>query len=53
MYHPQTNETELGWVELHNQMSVDMDISNRVAEVLDPVGANQRRFYRLITPATP
>ena len=27
MYHPATNEAALEWVELHNQMSVDMDIS--------------------------
>lgn len=27
MYHPQTNEAALEWVELHNQMTVDMDIS--------------------------
>ena len=28
MYHPATNEASLEWVELHNQMAVDMDISN-------------------------
>ena len=28
MYHPATNEAGLEWVELHNQMAVDMDISN-------------------------
>ena len=28
MYHPPTNEAEMEWVELHNQMSVDMDISH-------------------------
>jgi Lamin Tail Domain/Concanavalin A-like lectin/glucanases superfamily/CotH kinase protein len=27
MYHPQTNEAALEWVELYNQMSVDMDLS--------------------------
>ena len=27
MYHPQTNEPALEWVELQNQMSVDIDIS--------------------------
>ena len=28
MYHPNaTNEAQLEWVELHNQMAVDMDIS--------------------------
>src|SRR6266850_602304 len=27
MYHPQTNEAQLEWVELYNQMAVDMDIS--------------------------
>jgi len=28
MYHPpQTNEAQFEWVELHNQMAVDMDIS--------------------------
>ena len=27
MYHPLTNETQMEWVELHNQMAVDMDIS--------------------------
>jgi hypothetical protein len=27
MYHPATNEPALEWVELHNQMSVDLDIS--------------------------
>ena len=27
MYHPQTNEPAFEWVELHNQMAVDMDIS--------------------------
>ncbi len=28
MYHPATNESQLEWVELHNQMAVDVDISN-------------------------
>ena len=28
MYHPQTNESALEWVEVHNQMAVDMDISD-------------------------
>ena len=28
MYHPPANEAEFEWVELHNQMAVDMDISN-------------------------
>src|SRR5436190_8441417 len=27
MYHPATNEANLEWVELYNQMAVDMDIS--------------------------
>src|SRR5438876_9611577 len=27
MYHPSTNEAALEWVELHNQMAVDVDIS--------------------------
>src|SRR5512135_2319534 len=27
MYHPLTNEPALEWVELHNQMAVDVDIS--------------------------
>lgn len=27
MYHPATNEAVLEWVELHNQMAVDMDLS--------------------------
>jgi len=27
MYHPATNEAGLEWVELHNQMAVDVDIS--------------------------
>lgn len=27
MYHPATNEAALEWVELHNQMAVDVDIS--------------------------
>ena len=27
MYHPATNEPGLEWVELHNQMAVDMDLS--------------------------
>ncbi len=27
MYHPATNETALEWVELRNQMAVDMDVS--------------------------
>src|SRR5687768_5095176 len=27
MYHPPTNEANLEWVELHNQMAVDMDLS--------------------------
>ena len=26
-YHPVTNEAALEWIELHNQMAVDMDIS--------------------------
>src|ERR1051325_10200660 len=28
MYHPLTNESQLEWVELQNQMAVDMDISH-------------------------
>ena len=28
MYHPQTNEPSLEWVELYNQMAVDVDLSN-------------------------
>ena len=28
MYHPLTNEAQLEWVELQNQMSVDVDISH-------------------------
>src|SRR6185295_4181499 len=27
MYHPQTNEAVLEWVELYNQQAVDMDLS--------------------------
>lgn len=27
-YHPQTQEAQMEWVELHNQMAVDLDISN-------------------------
>ena len=27
MYRPETDETSLEWVELYNQMSVDMDLS--------------------------
>ena len=27
MYHPLEREAELEWVELHNQMAVDVDIS--------------------------
>lgn len=27
MYHPRTNEAALEWVELHNQMAVDVDLS--------------------------
>ncbi|MDB6032186.1 MAG: hypothetical protein JWM16_2524, partial [Verrucomicrobiales bacterium] len=27
MFHPQTNEAQLEWIELYNQMAVDMDIS--------------------------
>jgi hypothetical protein len=27
MYHPQTNEPVLEWLELHNQMAVDLDLS--------------------------
>lgn len=27
MYHPETNEAQLEWVELHNQMAVDVDLS--------------------------
>lgn len=27
MYHPATNEAAMEWIELHNQMGVDMDIS--------------------------
>ena len=27
MYHPREREEELEWIELHNQMAVDMDIS--------------------------
>ena len=26
-YHPATNETALEWLELHNQMSIDVDLS--------------------------
>ena len=27
MYHPATNEPALEWLELHNQMAVNMDVS--------------------------
>src|SRR5258706_10447933 len=27
MYHPKTNEAQLEWIELQNQMSVDVDVS--------------------------
>ena len=27
MHHPHTNEAQLEWVEIYNQMAVDMDIS--------------------------
>ena len=27
MYHPASNESSLEWLELHNQMAVDMDLS--------------------------
>src|SRR5580765_7192416 len=27
MYHPQTNEAAFEWVELYNQMAVDLDVS--------------------------
>src|SRR6267143_695704 len=27
MYHPSSNETQMEWVELYNQMAVDMDLS--------------------------
>src|SRR4026209_1435094 len=27
MYHPQTNEAALEWLELYNQMAVDVDLS--------------------------
>lgn len=30
MYHPLTNESELEWVELYNQLAVDVDVSNWV-----------------------
>ncbi|HON07951.1 MAG TPA: lamin tail domain-containing protein, partial [Verrucomicrobiota bacterium] len=30
MYHPLTNESELEWIELYNQLAVDVDISNWV-----------------------
>lgn len=36
MYHPATNEPAFEWVELHNQMAVDMDISGwRLAKAVD------------------
>src|ERR1044072_5814116 len=36
MYHPATNEPALEWVELYNQMSVDVDLSGwRIAEAID------------------
>src|SRR5512138_1491046 len=28
MYHPATNEPAMEWVELYNQMAVDVDLSN-------------------------
>ena len=28
MYHPRTNESQLEWVELQNQMAVDVDLSH-------------------------
>lgn len=30
MYHPLTNESELEWIELYNQLAVDVDVSNWV-----------------------
>lgn len=36
MYHPQTNEPAFEWIELHNQMAVDMDLSGwRLAKAID------------------
>src|SRR2546428_10526732 len=36
MYHPATNEPALEWVELYNQMSVDVDLSGwRIADGVD------------------
>ena len=32
MYHPQTNEAAFEWVELHNQMAVDVDLSSWTLE---------------------
>ena len=32
MYHPRTNEPAMEWVELRNQLGVDVDISNWTIE---------------------
>jgi len=33
MYHPQTNETTFEWVELYNQMAVDLDVSGWTIQI--------------------
>src|SRR5438874_257387 len=41
MYHPARNEPALEWVELYNQMAVDVDLSGwRIAEGIDYTFAN-------------
>src|SRR5437762_3315475 len=41
MYHPATNEPALEWVELYNQMAVDMDLSGwRIGDGVDYTFAN-------------
>ena len=57
MYHPPGDEDALEWVELHNQMAVDMDVSEwRLAEGIDftfPVGTIVPGGGHVVVAASP
>ena len=50
MYHPVTNEEGLEWIELYNQLSVDIDISRwRLEGGIDYEFVGRRRHLRRLS----
>jgi len=47
MYHPATNEPAMEWLELYNQMAVDVRLKAIIAEWCRSYGGLHRRFFGL------